>query len=115
MKITNEILLALRKKITEKFGREIKNHRDAFDLNGELNDGKEKDVIHINTIKRLFGFKGYDDCKNLFTRKPEKQEAIAKYLGCGSWEILMCELEILAYPKETAQELAKLRKNKPSK
>ncbi|TAE73136.1 MAG: hypothetical protein EAZ85_07945 [Bacteroidetes bacterium] len=103
----NEIRIALCKKITEKFGKNLQKHSEFVDL-------AVKTDLAENTLKRLFDIKGHQDCKNQLARQDSQQKIIC-FLGYESWEILMCELEILAYPKETAQELAKLRKNKPSK
>ncbi len=101
----NEIRLALCQKISEKFGRTPQEHDDFVVLSTKID-------LCESTLKRLFGVKAHDDCKDHLKRH-ESQQKMIKFLGYEfSWDVLKCELEFITNPQKTAQELVNLRMRK---
>ena len=100
------IRLALRKKISAKFGREPQSHDDFVKMYCEI-----PIEIGISTLKRVFGRQGHNDCENLCSRQAT-QKALCAYLGYESWELLITVLACEANPDEMAKKYLALQ-NRP--
>jgi hypothetical protein len=68
-------------------------------------------ALSLNTLKRLFAQKGFDDCQEILGRQGTR-EKVVKFLEAESWDLLMLEIACEINPKKMAKYISALQKRK---